>query len=58
MKMNFASVVLEAVLTTGLYYASQYLIDKKYNLDLKKKNTWITDGTVIAVGIIQFIAAF
>ena len=37
MKMNFASVVLEAVLTTGLYYASQYLIDKKYNLDLKKK---------------------
>ena len=58
MKMNFASVVLEAVLTTGLYYASQYLIDKKYNLDLKKRNIWITDGTVIAVGIIQFIAAF
>lgn len=58
MKMNFASAVLEAVLTTGLYYASQYLIDKKYNLDLKKKNTWITDGTVITVGIIQFIAVF
>ena len=58
MKMNFASVVLEAVLTTGLYYASQYLIDKKYNLDLKKRNIWITDGTEIAVGIIQFIAAF
>ena len=58
MKMNFVSTVLEAVLTTGLYYASQYLTDKKYNLNLKKTKIWITDGTVIAVGIIQFIAAF
>ncbi len=43
-----------ALLMTALYYGTQYLVEKKYELNYKRTGRWITDRSVLAFGAISF----
>ena len=54
MDTYFISAVLDAVLVSTAYYISQYFFDEKYHLNLNKSNKWITDNSVIVIGVLEF----
>ena len=54
MDTYFISAVLDAVLVSAAYYISQYFFDEKYHLNLNKSNKWITDNSVIVIGVLEF----
>ncbi len=54
MDTYFISAVLDAVLVSAAYYISQYFFDEKYHLNLNRSNKWITDNSVIVIGVLEF----
>lgn len=45
---------LTALVITVLYYGTQYMIERKYEMNYEKSGKWITDKSVLAIGMVTF----